>query len=331
VQRRCFCVLKNAACHDDNRRAIVEANGVASILAAVRRHKDDCGVQEMAFWALSCLACNDTNKVKIMDEGALALVLNAMDRLALVRGVQEKSLCLLMVLAVNARNVDQIGAANGMQRVVSAMRNHKQLRKQGYSTLCALSRVGAAMLPPSPFAWWPTPMSPQHAAAIARAAGGGGPDGAHGIVYDNVHQRRNALVDACARGDLRVAQLLVEVGDASLQLSLSADGDTALHAAAAAGHGPVVGYLLTFPSMSLSAENAAGHTAEALARAANHVDIAEAIRVEVCFGSSLRWVSAMCAVLRFAVVADDARGCVRAGGPCSFLCASTGRCCARRG
>ena len=102
------------------------ADRVEDVLAEMRRHPADAGVQEQGCGALWSFNVNADNKVKIAAAGGVADVLAAMRAHRSHAGVQVQGCGALWSLAGNnADNKVKIAAAGGIADVLAAMRAHR--------------------------------------------------------------------------------------------------------------------------------------------------------------------------------------------------------------
>ena len=123
--------------------AIGEAGGIAAVIGAMVRCKDDARVQEYGLQALGGLGPdNAENKVAIVAAGGIAAVVGAMGRCRDDTRVQLYGCCVLRDLAdENTENKVAIVAAGGIAAVVGAMgrcRDDTGVQLQGINALKSL-------------------------------------------------------------------------------------------------------------------------------------------------------------------------------------------------
>ena len=133
-------VLLVAAAQADPDKGAVR---VEDVLAEMRRHPADAGVQEQGCGALWSFNVNADNKVKIAAAGGVADVLAAMRAHRSHAGVQVQGCGALWSLAGNnADNKVKIAAAGGIADVLAAMRAHRshaRVQEQGCGALLNLA------------------------------------------------------------------------------------------------------------------------------------------------------------------------------------------------
>ncbi len=118
---------------------------VEDVLAEMRRHPADVGVQEQGCGALWSLDVNADNKVKIAAAGGIADVLAAMRGHRSHAGVQEQGCGALFNLALHADNQVKIAAAGGIVDVLEAMRAHKGTNRVEDFACRALHKLGQSV------------------------------------------------------------------------------------------------------------------------------------------------------------------------------------------
>ena len=82
--------LRNMACNADNKVKAGSAGAIEAVVAAMRAHASNAGVQEQGCRALINLTNNDANQVKAGSAGAIDAVVAAMRAHASSASVQEQ-------------------------------------------------------------------------------------------------------------------------------------------------------------------------------------------------------------------------------------------------
>ena len=134
-------ILKNVAQKDGAGSLIVQEDGVAALLGAMKRHKENVILNQQAAWAL----CEISASENIAKQGTIKYTIGAMRAHKSEESIQQYACGVLANLSITKDNIYAVAKLKGISPLLDAMEDHKDnaaLQRYACRTLKHLSLSG---------------------------------------------------------------------------------------------------------------------------------------------------------------------------------------------